>query len=224
MKSIQTLPWASNDKTPIFRAYIEQMLSAQELNKEERYHLLLERLSNTLRYSKEHVEFYKTRFLSLNPDFLTLPEFENLPVLTKSDVRNHLSELISDEFKSNQAPNRMFEFNTSGSTGTPMRVFRGARNISFVRAISLYYHIFANRDFSLSNVSVITSKENQFNAGKWAPCMNTGPGYIIKIDESSEFIFDKLLELKPNYIQTHPSTLKRLIDISLEKKSILRTN
>jgi phenylacetate-CoA ligase len=152
----------------------------------------------------------------VNCKLIQFDDFLKIPVLTKSIVREQGPTLIANNFKQADASSKMRLFQTSGSTGTPMQVYRSASHIFFNRALGLYYHLMHQRNFDFSNVTIVTAKNYILDANPWVSNIQTGPGYIIPIAEESHVIFEHLLRVKPNYIQTHPSTLKRLIDISLE--------
>ncbi len=74
-----------------------------------------ERLNKILRYTKRNVSFYEN-----------LPiVFLKLPVLSKLDLRNNLSEFISKEYVIGQ----LKEVVTSGSTGLPFKVYQSKEKV-----------------------------------------------------------------------------------------------
>jgi len=219
MFNIDQLKWidSNSPQQAFFKNSLQDLENIQWLSKDEQNQLILKNISNILIHCKNNVDFYSNTLRDLDCNNVTLDQFSKLPILTKDLIRANGPALITNQFKHPGGEINMHEFHTSGSTGTPMKVYRGTRNIIYTRAISLHYHLTHKRDFDLSNVNIITSGSYGLNAGNWVSNIKTGPGYKIPISERSSVIFDHLIKLQPHYIQTHPSTLKRLIDISIEK-------
>jgi len=82
-----------------------------------------QRLKEIVRYAYENVELYrqKWRQYGVHPDDIqTLADLKKLPIITKDDLRQGFPDAIrSREFR----PEDCFTVGTSGSTGTPVRVF-----------------------------------------------------------------------------------------------------
>lgn len=88
-------------------------LSSTELNRYNWNEFLSfqeKRLNNIISYSKRNVPYYK----DLSLDII------KLPVVNKLNLRNNLSEFISDEFEIDD----LKEVVTSGSTGLPFKVYQ----------------------------------------------------------------------------------------------------
>lgn len=183
---------------------------------------LTARIKAILQYCARHVDYYKhiaPEILKENRAF-SLDDFQQLPTLSKAEIREHLNQMISRQFAGQQQ--RFARFDTSGSTGIPITIYRSLENIFYAKALSLRYHLWHKRDFTLTNTSIMTLGEKKEGpVGFWALGVQTGPGYSININQNSRTIFDRLQEINPHYIQTHPSTLKRLVDLSLEQGSNL---
>jgi phenylacetate-CoA ligase len=82
-----------------------------------------QRLREIVRYAYDHVELYhrKWREFGVHPDDIqTLADLQKLPIVTKDDFRRGFPDAIrSREFQ----PEDCYTVGTSGSTGTPIRVF-----------------------------------------------------------------------------------------------------
>jgi len=80
-----------------------------------------ERLKRILRYTGLHSRYYHRLFQErgFNPENFALPEFQALPLLTKSIVRSSTNEILSDEFPRNA----LLEHRTGGSTGIAIRAY-----------------------------------------------------------------------------------------------------
>ena len=93
-----------------------QWLSRSELESWQ-----LARIQRLLKYSYEHVPFYRERYRreGIQPeDIKSLADFRALPSLTREDVNNHLDELVSSDFGGH-----LHRGKTGGSTGQPMRFY-----------------------------------------------------------------------------------------------------
>jgi len=86
----------------------------------------LERLQGLLEYVYERVPYYNSLFnkLKFEPGITDLSDLENLPFLTKNEIREH-----SDELKASGATG-LSRFNTGGSSGEPLIFFIGNERVS----------------------------------------------------------------------------------------------
>jgi phenylacetate-CoA ligase len=219
INALKDLKWlkTSHPQYAFLRKSVYELETNQWRSNEQQHLLTTHSLANILNHCKQNVAFYKETLQDIDCNKISLDDFSKLPILTKDQIRENSSALIANHFKQPDGQKNMHAFHTSGSTGTPMKVYRGMRNIIYTQAISLHYHLAHQRDFDLRNVNIVTSSKYNLSGGYWASNIQTGPGYKVPISERSSVIFDHLIKLQPHYIQTHPSTLKRLIDISVEK-------
>lgn len=84
--------------------------------------LQLDRLKALLKFAAENNEFYRRRFseLGFDPrDIVRLDDLNQLPVLTKDEIRESLSRRLSDGFDKD----RTIAKRTGGSTGVPVHVW-----------------------------------------------------------------------------------------------------
>jgi len=92
-----------------------------------------ERLRSVIKYAYDFVPFYhkKFRLLGLKPsDFKSKEDLRKLPVLSKSEIRQNVKEMVSTEFDLNDL--RMLS--TSGSTGSPLFLYINGRENMFRKA------------------------------------------------------------------------------------------
>lgn len=218
MTRLKQIKWRRTD-TPEYKflmACLTELAAGEWHNPEQHHNKLLNLLARQLFHCKSSVDYYKPILENFNCNLMHIDDFLKIPILTKKIVREQGPTLIANNFKQADASSKMRRFQTSGSTGTPMQVYRSVSHILFARAVGLHYHLMHQRDFDFSNVNIITATHFILSPKAWVVNVQTGPGYIIPIGVESYIIFEHLLRLQPHYIQTHPSTLKRLIDISLE--------
>lgn len=92
--------------------------SLKELNFKKRKALIKHAIEHTIFYKKK----YATLDLSIKP-LETEKDFSQLPVLTRSDLNNHFSDIIAD----NVSRSNCAKVTTSGSTGTTISVIHDKR-------------------------------------------------------------------------------------------------
>lgn len=103
-----------------------ELRKQQYLSLDELYQLNWEKRKRILSFAFENVPFYRSRFSSigLHPNDIKTPEeFQQVPVLTKRDLRGHFEQLISENV--NRKYSRIST--TGGSTGVPTKVFHDKR-------------------------------------------------------------------------------------------------
>jgi phenylacetate-CoA ligase len=95
-----------------------------------------EKLLKLLRHAGRHVPYYRDEFerLGINPEDLKgLKDLQHLPLLNKSQVREHSARLIAD----NVARRDCLPNTTSGSTGHILKFYNDRRTSDFVNAVGL---------------------------------------------------------------------------------------
>ena len=225
MRQIDQIQWQDQNKPLVefIKKTNYELEASQWDSKEVITAKLTERIKAIIQYCTKYVDYYKNiipEIFQENRDF-ALDDFHQLPTLSKAAIREHLNQMISRQFAGQQQS--YARFNTSGSTGIPITIYRSLENIFYAKALSLRYHLWHKRDFALTNTGILTLGEKKESpVGSWAIGVQTGPGYSININQNSRTIIDRLQEINPHYIQTHPSTLKRLVDLSLEQESQLK--
>ncbi len=120
--------------------FLKQLLRSYPKNPRELENIQLRKLRRLLIYSYENHEFYRERMDKgdLNPYKLTdVKELRKLPLLTKEDYRSFTNSQLVD----NPEKYKNWHFDqTSGSTGTPLRIVRtwtelGYMNAKWLRAV-----------------------------------------------------------------------------------------
>ncbi|HXP73238.1 MAG TPA: AMP-binding protein [Stellaceae bacterium] len=200
---------------------MEQLEGSQWWSPEllQRYQFaLLERL---LAHAHETVPFYRTRLAALGyrAGQSITPEFwRQLPILKRSDVQDQ-----GDALKSTSVPAEhgdAFKVNTSGSTATPLSVWRTDLHALILQAIVLRRVIWQGCDFRLKFGTVMWDREDASFAPagghhpNWgspaALAYQTGPAVVIDNRSSTAEIADWLLREQPDYLRIVPTLLKDL--------------
>ncbi len=111
------------DSSPSLRQRIYEMLmESQFWPPAQMLEFQRGQLAQLLRHAKATVPFYKTR---LNPlfednDAINWDRWQEVPILTRADLREHRPELLTRELPPGHGPTK--EFSTSGSSGVPITV------------------------------------------------------------------------------------------------------
>jgi phenylacetate-CoA ligase len=102
--------------------YWRELEATQYRTEEEHREIQWKRLKLMLQYSYENNRFYRKRFdeAGLQPRSIETPEdMMRFPVLTKKEIRENMSRMISDGFRKED----LLKFKTGGSTGKPLELY-----------------------------------------------------------------------------------------------------
>jgi phenylacetate-CoA ligase len=149
---------------------------------------------------------------------LSEEQFAALPVLDRAQVQALGDAIVNPSPPASHG--RVGEGSTSGSTGTPVR-FRDTTVVHhFWRALMLREHLWQRRDFS-GKLAAIRSNVEHGQAANWGAgtvfVVATGPACMLNIRADLSRQLDWLLEHNPDYLLTHPSNLRALAALALER-------
>ncbi|MCF6202817.1 MAG: hypothetical protein L3J59_03980 [Methylococcaceae bacterium] len=99
--------------------YLEEYSTNELKSSEELQAVQFQKLKKLLQHSQENVSYYKKQWKSIGFDWRevrSLADYSQLPVLTKTDIRDNYNELIAENFKG-----KSFSKATGGSTGQPLK-------------------------------------------------------------------------------------------------------
>ena len=126
----RVVSWKNNSKTP---QHLKQLRKSQFWSKDEIEKLQLKKLKNLISYAYKSVPYYKKIFNenNLHPtDITSFNDIQQIPVLHKNQIRNHIDQLISVE-ASKETLRKDF---TSGSTGEPLILYRDKNYSEYAKA------------------------------------------------------------------------------------------
>lgn len=127
--------WAIWEGSPYLRHY-RRILHTQYDSPGEIRRRQLDALRQLLKHAYETTHFWRTRFDEVNfqpANMQSLSDLSQIPLLTKNDLREHLDEMISDQYDRRA----LLCAQTSGSTGVPVTVFCDDSRRQFGRACTL---------------------------------------------------------------------------------------
>jgi phenylacetate-CoA ligase len=112
-------------------AYWKKLEETQYLSLEALKDIQLKRLQKLFAYLWEQNQFYRTRFqkAGLNQESLkTVSDITKIPILTKREIRDNGSCMISNGFDKKS----LLHFKTGGSTGKALDIFLLKNAVNFV--------------------------------------------------------------------------------------------
>ncbi len=140
--------------------------------------------------------------------------FRRWPILRKSDIRANEAALRASSYPKTHG--KAFESETTGSTGTPVRIYRTEMEAHFARAIMVREHLLHGRDLArkLGTIRAGVTESTQPGWGMVNVAFDTGPGCAISLYEPIERLLDWLLRERPAYLLCTPAILRELVLMS----------
>ncbi len=204
-----------------FKSQMGEAIQNQTLTRDEIRNLQFEKLGELIQHAYNFVPYYRDTFkqIGLSPqDIRTWEDFENLPILTKAQVREYNQKFLSEK---QRTPLRKYK--TSGSTGTPLRVFTSEISIAAeyavrYRALNYYGVNIGDRVVQIRDADRYPHKtgwKKAINIRLYQPFKNfifnrsMLPESNIS-EEDLELHWQYLIVHKPAYISGHSSALHYL--------------
>lgn len=176
-------------------------------------------LRRILKYAYENVPFYHRRLnkAKVKPDDIkSVEDLHKIPILTKSEVQRNFNSLLSREI----SMKRCRKEETSGSTGMPLTIIAEKKASYVLTANTLRYYVenggklFRDR-YVLLISRRLSSERTHF--GSFLKHLGIFRRVAMCIQDPLEDIFDRLICLGPDVINSNPSFLV-LLARELEKR------
>lgn len=175
-------------------------------------------LETVIRHAARTVPFYRQRLrglAELETGALTLDRLVDLPLMRRQDIQDHRADLRSREVPTEHG--KSFPVRSSGSTGRPIEVLGTELTSMYGLAFTLRGHLWHKRDVMKSNVDIRTAiKPGQVSHSRWSLVPNSGLSMRLDINLPIAELLEQYLKRDPEYLQTHPYTLKGLIELSVK--------
>jgi phenylacetate-CoA ligase len=177
-------------------------------------------ISALVRHAATSVPYYHEKLrdhLLPSLSHMTVDAFQTLPLLRRADIQSAGKALASKAIPSSHG--KPFEIRSSGSTGRPIRVLGTGLTGVYVRALSMRGHLWHRRDLSAKNVDIRTARAsgNPNRKFRWSIVPDAGESVRLDINLPIDVLLEQLMHEDPVYLQTHPYTLKGLIESSVER-------
>lgn len=199
---------------PEFERYRQWLMDTEKWPRANLEAMQLERLQQLIQHAYDNVSYYRRIFdeRGLKPqDIASLEDLPKLPILTKRDVRAHVSELVAR----NVSPDRLYYVMTGGTTGIPLGFYH-ERDVSQPHEAAFMYRQWSWAGYRLGDRAALLRPyafgriERNGHASWWDYCAIDNSlllsNYLIS-QKNLPLYLDKLREFKPKYIQSFPSAL-----------------
>jgi len=176
-----------------------------------------------VRHAYENVPYYHKLFNSvkLKPDDIRRKEdLVKIPITTKKALQKLP---ITERIARGVDISNCIKGRTSGSTGEPLDVFFGRRELSYRIAMQtrVYGLSFTNKKVSILDREPFPTKGSPAKIfGKVRKCLNhlgLWRRYYFSLFDDPRHLVLKLLEIKPDVIETYPSMLKLMVKFMKEE-------
>ncbi len=202
-----------------------QFEAAQWLSSAEILARQMPQLGRLLAHAYDTTAFYRRRLdaVGLSPEQVRGPDqWRRLPLLTRADMQQHQSELISCAVPDAHGPHS--QLFTSGSTGRPVMVIGTGVTQLFWNCCTLRDHLWHRRAPGGTLAAIRSLPAGQapapdgVTAEDWGPAtrgiVHTGPSHTLNISSTVDEQAVWLQQRAPDYLLTYPSNLAALIQHS----------
>ncbi|MGH1485284.1 MAG: phenylacetate--CoA ligase family protein [Cellvibrionaceae bacterium] len=188
--------------------------------------LQLEKARDLLSHATSNTQFYKDREY---PIISNLDEWQQLPILSRSDVQKHAESLHSTSDLT-ASHGKTYKLRTSGSTGRPIEVLTSEKAQWFWKAITIRDHLWHKRNFDEvlavikymgKNKGMSPGLKSKYWGSATATLYNTAPSISLNSSVDVEEQYQWLVNNKPGYLLTYPSLLKALSEINRQSHNPL---
>lgn len=172
-------------------------------------------IGNLLAHAIHTVPFYGEHFRTAGYDHardgLAPEAWASLPFLKREHIQRYGDALRSRQVSSDHG--RVFDYATSGSTGTPIRFCKTEITDFFWRALTLRDHLWHQRDLG-GKLAAIRTTVNETEGPGWGPAtdevFDAGSCATLNIRTDIEAQAKWLERQNPDYLLSHPSNIMAL--------------
>ncbi len=207
-----------------FKKVMAELEKTQHYSQEEIDHYQSIRLIKLIQHAYATVPYYRELFdqVRLRPeDIRSKKDLTKIPVLTREDVRNHSSKLISQSYKLNQ----LVHGHTSGTTGSPLDFYWDINTCVYTNAVDWRQKNWAGVKYGdpiavllgrmivpITNSSPPFWRMNYLHNQLWFSSFHMS-------EENLKCYIDKLKRFKPVAFEGYPSTVYILARYLASKNS-----
>lgn len=212
-----------------YNFYLKKLIENISLNKDEIYSLQLKRLREQVSLCERWVPFYKELFEkeSLSSDKVkTLDDLRKFPLLEKGSLRLNATDFINQQYKLNG----LLNINTSGSTGTPLKVYYSPSSRQMNYAFYDRFLFMANIKYSGRRATFggrLVVSQHQEKAPFWRFSKSQKNMIFSTYHMQNKNLLSYVDQLKlysPDYIEAYPSAIsilaRYIIDNNIDARNI----
>lgn len=203
-------------------AFLKFLLESQYWSKDQIADYQLKQLQRIIGDAFNYVPYYKKISIEYGlsiDDFKTIDDIKKLPLLDKKTVKNNPYDFLDVRYKNYRTAY------TSGSTGSPMKIFSNNKLFSQKWAFELRLRVWAGLDnyyhpkrAQFTGRYFIPHKDSITSFSRYNLFQNTlhfSSDLITK--ESVKYYLNELNTFKPDFIDSFPSSLSIIAKICKEK-------
>ncbi|MGD9536293.1 MAG: hypothetical protein AB7P52_00160 [Alphaproteobacteria bacterium] len=178
-------------------------------------------LAHLLRHAAAKVPYYRSLFARIGFDAaapLSEEAWLKLPILDRRTVQTGFEELNAESYPKSHG--NALPFDSSGSTGTPIRVLKTELQLLYFRANTLRDHLWHKRDLGARLAAIIdleTLDEAAYPKGETLPrwgratrSIASGTGHLLNLVTKVHLQAEWLQRVQPAYLMSFPSNLEAL--------------
>ena len=206
--------------------WLKHLLDSQWYARERISKEQLKALRETVDYAFRHVPFYREAYGKLGfhlGEIRSFDDFRQLPIVNKEEVRRNPLLFVSEEF----APRRIYAGLTSGSTGTPLTLYKDRsafqRNWAFLERTRLWYGVPSGSPrVTFWGRHVVPFKQSASPFWRHDMYINNWLFSVYHLGKENLCHYvQKIAEIQPTEIYSYPSALvhvaKKVLDLGEEK-------
>jgi phenylacetate-CoA ligase len=198
-------------------ACVEQLDRSQWLDPAELAAGQFRQLAAVAAHFERHSPHFRERLAAAGLQAAALAEPAGLaamPPLTRQQAQAKDPPIFCDIVPDGHRPTN--KFNTSGSTGEPVVVYRTAVGLLFWQAMTVRYHLWAEPDLG-GRIAAIRANMTSFGPVKdWGAPVSllfmTGPGLLVDIEADIAVQLDLVADFDATSLIVYPSNLVALLD------------
>ncbi|MDD5458677.1 MAG: hypothetical protein PHF37_04730 [Phycisphaerae bacterium] len=202
---------------PVFQKTFEQIAKREKWSPEQFFQYQSEQLQSLIAHAAAKVPYYRKLFSEnrIDPESIkTHDDLQRLPVLEKEIIRADPKCLLDETLDIK----KLMVGHTSGTTGTPLELYRDVKMNSIVWAYNeARFHAMADMrrrtNKSVSSFGHLVASPDRSKPPFWVYNRRWKQLYISSYHLSPEFLvsyIDKLRKFKADYLEAMPSTLYAL--------------
>lgn len=164
-----------------------------------------------------HSPRFRERLAAAGMDAGSLASMEGLhalPPLTRREIQQDPASLFCGVLPEGHGPRQMFQ--TSGSTGEPVKVMKTAVTQLFWTALTLRYHLWQEPNFKgrlcAIRALIKEARESDSWGSPFSDFFDTGPSLVIDNATDLGAQIAQLLRFRPNSLIIYPTNLAAMIE------------
>lgn len=219
-KNLSNLPFIKQSKNSLqmlfpkfflpskeFYKWYQFINNSQKWNEDKLKEYQWNKLKEMLAYCYQNIPYYQKLFRNIGAvphDFTTEEEFRKIPFLTKELIRENIEELLPFNIKRN----KIIKYNTGGSTGIPLPIYKS--DIDDVIEDAFMCNQWARIGYKPKDSRVIIRGEVIEKNNLWKHYPLTNSWVFSSYHLSNSYIktmVDKLNKIQPLFLHVYPSSL-----------------